>query len=217
MRNTVAITILFFGVTLGCAAPCGADVIEYFGKDVVTHKDLNYLQKQKLAAKELQANQDMFSHIITAPEEYKALIIASALQHEIDPVLLNELIFAESNYDPYALSPKGAKGLTQLMDATAKQYGVTNSYDTSQNIDGGAKYLRDLLAVYDGDVTLALAAYNAGETAVAKYDGVPPYEETQNYVKKITDRLPAESEPALKLEPKPATLVVFDIGGISDK
>jgi len=91
----------------------------------------------------------------------------------------------ESQFDRLAISTAGAQGLMQLMPATARSMGVTDSYDARQNIFGGTRYLRLLLGMYSGDVSLTAAAYNAGEGAVARYNGIPPYKETQNYVRKV--------------------------------
>jgi soluble lytic murein transglycosylase-like protein len=110
-------------------------------------------------------------------------IDAAAARHGIDPALLRGLIRQESNFDPNARSSAGAMGLCQLMPATAAGLGVTNPSDPVQNIEGGAKYLRQQLDRFGGDVTKALAAYNAGPGAVQRYGGVPPYAETQNYVR----------------------------------
>lgn len=104
----------------------------------------------------------------------------------VDASLLHAVIRAESAYNPKAVSPKGAAGLMQLMPATARRYGVADRFDPDQNVLGGALYLRDLLARFDGQLELALAAYNAGEGAVQKYGGrVPPYAETQRYVPQV--------------------------------
>jgi soluble lytic murein transglycosylase-like protein len=116
---------------------------------------------------------------------FKAEIDAAAAKYGIDPALLRGLIRQESNFDPNAGSPAGAQGLAQLMPGTAAALGVTNPLDPVQSIDGGAKYLRQQLDAFGGDVTKALAAYNAGPGAVQRYGGVPPYAETQNYVRQV--------------------------------
>jgi len=116
---------------------------------------------------------------------FAAEISAAAARHGIDPNLLTGLIRAESNFDPNAGSPAGAQGLAQLMPATAAGLGVTNPLDPVQSIEGGARYLRQQLDRFGGDVTKALAAYNAGPGAVERFGGVPPYEETQNYVRRV--------------------------------
>ena len=105
--------------------------------------------------------------------------------HDVDPLLVHSVIRVESNYDPFAVSPKGAKGLMQLMDSTAADLGVKRSFDPGENIMGGAKYLRQMLDLYNNDETLALAAYNAGPSAVNQYKGLPPYPETQQYVSSV--------------------------------
>jgi soluble lytic murein transglycosylase-like protein len=114
---------------------------------------------------------------------FGAEITAAAKKHGIDPALLAGLVKQESGFNPNAGSPAGARGLTQLMPGTAAGLGVTNVLDPVQSLDGGAKYLRQQLDAFGGDVTRALAAYNAGPGAVQRYGGVPPYAETQNYVR----------------------------------
>jgi soluble lytic murein transglycosylase-like protein len=117
--------------------------------------------------------------------QYDAQITAAATKYGIDPALLKGLIRQESNFDPNARSGAGAQGLTQLMPGTASSLGVADANDPAQAIDGGAKYLSQQLQRFGGDASKALAAYNAGPGAVAKYGGVPPYAETQTYVQKV--------------------------------
>lgn len=117
----------------------------------------------------------------------KAMVEQTAKDHDVSPLLVDSVIQVESNYNPYAVSPKGAQGLMQLMPATARRFGVTNSFDAEQNIEAGVKYLKLLQDTFKDD-RLAIAAYNAGEKAVTKYGDVPPYAETQNYVVKVGDK-----------------------------
>jgi soluble lytic murein transglycosylase-like protein len=116
---------------------------------------------------------------------YDSLIAEHAERHDLEPDFVKAVIQAESAFNPWARSVKGAMGLMQLMPATAAQYKVTNAYDPAQNIRAGVAYLKSLLTRFGNDISLALAAYNAGPGAVEKYDGVPPYKETRNYVTRI--------------------------------
>jgi soluble lytic murein transglycosylase-like protein len=117
--------------------------------------------------------------------QYDAMIQGAAQRNGVDPSLLKALIRQESNFDPNAGSPAGAQGLTQLMPGTAAALGVTDPHDPQQAIEGGARYLRQQLDAFGGDETKALAAYNAGPGAVQRYGGVPPYAETQEYVRNV--------------------------------
>jgi soluble lytic murein transglycosylase-like protein len=119
--------------------------------------------------------------------EVRSLIEETARTFDVNPLLVDSVIQVESNYDPFALSPKGAQGLMQLMPATAARFGVTNTFDARQNIEGGIRYLKFLEDAFQDD-QLAIAAYNAGEKAVAKYGNVPPYPETVNYVAKVSKK-----------------------------
>ena len=116
-------------------------------------------------------------------------LINSATNNGVDPLLLYSIMHQESSFKSHAISPKGARGLMQLMPFTAMRYGVTNIFDPRQNIEGGARYVRFLLDTFDGDISLVLAGYNAGEGAVEKYGWhIPPYSETQEYVRRISRR-----------------------------
>lgn len=119
--------------------------------------------------------------------EIDKAIDEAARKHNVDANLVRALIKQESNFNPSAVSNKGAMGLMQLMPSTARQLGVTNPFDPQQNVDAGVRHLKGLLDNYNGDVRLGLAAYNAGEGAVNRHNGVPPYRETQNYVRRITE------------------------------
>ena len=116
---------------------------------------------------------------------YADEINQSAATWGVDPALVRAIVHAESAFNPQAESRKGAQGLMQLMPATAAQYGITNAFDAANNIRGGVEHLADLLKAFNGDERLAAAAYNAGEGAVRKYKGVPPYDETQVYVERV--------------------------------
>jgi transglycosylase-like protein with SLT domain len=128
-------------------------------------------------------------------KELAAMATAAARRHSLDPDLVQAVVAVESGFRPDAVSPKGAQGLMQLMPATARSLGVKDSLDPAANLDGGTRHLRTLIERYDGDVKRALAAYNAGEGAVARHGGVPPYPETVAYVRKVLERAKAE-EPA---------------------
>ena len=125
-------------------------------------------------------------------------------KHGLPPELLHSVIQVESNYNAYAVSPKGALGIMQLIPATARRFGVADVFDPVENIEGGARYLQYLLGLFDGDYPLALAAYNAGENAVAKYGNVPPYPETQTYLRLVAKRLEEAQKVSAKVKEKQA-------------
>jgi soluble lytic murein transglycosylase-like protein len=145
-----------------------------------------------------------------APKEIALMVDQAARAHDVDPLLVHSVIQVESNYDSNAVSPKGAQGLMQLTPSTARMLGVSDSFDARENIEAGVKYLKYLQSVYKDD-RLALAAYNAGPGAVEKYKSIPPYPETQNYVKQVgkryddARRTAAAETPAPKAAPEFAT------------
>jgi soluble lytic murein transglycosylase-like protein len=124
-----------------------------------------------------------------------------ATEQAVPPELIHSVIKAESNYNPFAVSSKGALGIMQLVPETARRFGVSNAFDIVESIQGGARYLKYLLDLYHGDYPLALAAYNAGEAAVARHGGVPPYPETRNYVEAVRKNL--ERAATRSTDPKP--------------
>ncbi len=118
-------------------------------------------------------------------KKYDGMIKEIAKEYDLEPALIHSIILIESDYDPRAVSNKGAMGLMQLMPATAEHYGVRNPFDPRENIRGGAKYLKDMCKLYYNSTDHVLAAYNAGQTAIKKYGGIPPYPETINYIDKV--------------------------------
>lgn len=161
-----------------------ATVIEFNGDGTVT----TYEARDYLA--ESRRHRMILAVMIPPPitelvDTFDEYIKDSATRHDVSADLIRAVIFCESSFAPESVSKKGAKGLMQLIPATAKRFGAEDPFDPEQNIEGGTKYLKFLLKKYDGNRRLALAAYNAGEGAVDKYGGIPPYRETINYVEKI--------------------------------
>ncbi len=125
--------------------------------------------------------------MLTRMDKYQEHIRKAANENKVEENLIKSLIAAESAGKPDAVSPVGAKGLMQLMDDTAKELGVSNPFDIQQNIEGGTKYIKQMLNKFDGEIDLALAAYNAGPGNVQKYNGVPPFAETEKYITRVKD------------------------------
>jgi membrane-bound lytic murein transglycosylase B len=161
---------------------CDKSLIEKILADEVPHPDPAPPVQEAVPASAAQPPVERGSQL--KDTAYAAIIAAAAEAHGVDPILVQALIQVESNYQPRARSSKGAMGLMQLMPSVAREYKVRNAYDPKTNIDAGVKKLKGLLDRL-GVVELALAAYNAGEGAVMRFNGVPPYRETRNYVTKI--------------------------------
>ncbi len=156
------------------ARSAAAEVDQYFGRDSARSANA------KIVAANARRTAASAADIDSAIDE-------AAARHNVDPNLVRAVVKVESNFNPNAVSRKGAMGLMQLMPATAHQLKVKNPFDPQQNVDAGVRHLKQLLESYDGDINLTLAAYNAGAGAVARSSGVPHYAETQNYVRRITN------------------------------
>src|SRR3954452_681706 len=173
MRTAFSIILLLLSASLQAQVQLtikrdGTKVISNFGASASPkNSDWNWWAKQR-----------------DRQSSYDAFIDRYAAQYHVDPVLVRAVIQVESNFNPRCVSNKGARGLMQLMPETARQYGVRNVFDPEENIRGGIQNLAELLARHRGDLRQVLAAYNAGDGAVAKYRGIPPYEETMTYVKR---------------------------------
>jgi soluble lytic murein transglycosylase-like protein len=160
--------------SMRAARSAAAEVNEYLGHE----------SSQSATAKIVAAN---FRGPAATAGDIDSAIEQAAARHNVDPNLVRAVVKVESNFNPNAVSRKGAMGLMQLMPSTARQLNVKNPFDPEQNVDAGVRHLKQLLESYGGDVKLTLAAYNAGAGAVARSSGVPHYAETQNYVRRITN------------------------------
>jgi len=146
-----------------------------------------YLTRESTAEEGASQASFLRSNRTFSPQDVDAAIEQAAARHNVDPNLVRSVIKVESNFNPNAVSRKGAMGLMQLMPSTARSLHVKNPFDPEQNVDAGVRHLKHLLESYGGNVKLSLAAYNAGSGAVARSSGIPRYSETQNYVRRITD------------------------------
>lgn len=168
-----------------------ADIYKYEDTDGVVHfTDSPTDRRFKIFMRDIQKDRKLrtnfgFGNLSRNPAEFESIINSCANEFGVDKSLVKAVIHAESGYNPNAVSRKGAAGLMQLMPSTAQGLKVADSFNPADNIRGGVRYLRFLLDTFKGDVSLALAAYNAGMTKVAKYGGIPPYDETRNYVSKV--------------------------------
>lgn len=179
---------LFFLIGMLAVYPLCADIYKYVAPNgEIYYTDVPAHKKYKLIIRTKPKNySSSLRNYKKNKKKYTSIISAAAAKHKVDAKLLHAVIRSESAYNATAVSSAGAVGLMQLMPGTAKRYGVTDRRDPKQNVDGGTRYLRDLLKLFNSDLKLAVAAYNAGENAVKKYQNqVPPYPETQKYVKQV--------------------------------
>ena len=179
------VVLLFAAVT-----PVRADIYRFEDDEGIVHfTDAPTDRRFKIFMRDLKKDKELrtrlqFSRSVN-PAEYDQIISSCSSKYGVSPSLIKAVIHAESGYNPNAVSSKGASGLMQLMPGTARSLKVSNSFDPQDNVEGGVKYLRFLLDTFHGDVSLAVAAYNAGLNKVAKYGGIPPYNETRTYVNRV--------------------------------
>ncbi|MBK5276791.1 MAG: lytic transglycosylase domain-containing protein [Desulfuromonadales bacterium] len=171
-------------------SPVRADIYRYEDDEGIVHfTDAPTDRRFKIFLRELKIDKQLRTKLQLSrsvnPAEYEHIISSCATKYGVSPSLIKAVIHAESGYNPNAVSSKGASGLMQLMPGTARSLKVSNSFDPKDNVEGGVKYLRFLLDTFHGDVSLAVAAYNAGLNKVAKYGGIPPYNETRTYVNRV--------------------------------
>ncbi len=159
--------------------------------------------KQVITSTKINTKKDNFSSYLGVCKSMDAIFSEASKKYNVPVNLLKAIGKAESNFNASAISRSGAVGVMQLMPKTAAYLGVTDSYDATDNIMGGAKYIKELLTKYNGDTSLALAAYNAGMGNVKKYGGIPPFKETQNYVKKVMNFMKEDIQTGVTTSTKP--------------
>jgi len=203
-RSPVCSWFAALAAVLATAGPACADIYGFVDKDGVTHFSnapldrRYYLYKKDSKDAKVPGSKLVVTNVPYSPprrtiqvdpehrKEFGSMVSLAAKLHGLDPALLHAVVTVESGYNPKAISRKGAVGLMQLMPATAKRYSVSDIWDPKQNLNGGASYLRDLLSMFNNNLSLALAAYNAGEGAVIQHGNrIPPYAETRTYVPRV--------------------------------
>lgn len=171
------------------SAGAAADIYKYVsprGQVYLTNKPTGGIDYRLVVHMRPRTYREDLKHLGVNKTRYNDLIAEAAMRHQVEEKLLHAIIQTESAYNATAVSPAGAVGIMQLMPDTARRYGVTDRLDAAQNIDAGTRYLKDLLAMFNFDLTLAVAGYNAGEGAVMKYNNsVPPFPETRHYVQEV--------------------------------
>jgi hypothetical protein len=181
--NIGLLVLVYAALLLGLAYPSlsSAEIYKYVDEDGVTHLANVPTEKYNFVLKEGWVGFQLGADF----EKYDPAIWKAAERYGVDYALVKAVIKAESNFDPLAISRAGARGLMQLMPGTANALGVNNSFEPEENIEGGVRYLRYLLDLFKGNLHLALAGYNAGENAVFRHNGIPPYGETKTYIQRV--------------------------------
>ncbi|MBA4371835.1 MAG: lytic transglycosylase [Thermodesulfovibrio sp.] len=226
MIKTTVFSLLFLVFSL--AGTAWSDIFRYTDESgVVCYTDAPFGKKTELVLRENrpEEKQSLSLKQPIARADYSHYVQKAATKYDIDSALINAVIKTESNGNHKAISRKGAIGLMQLMPTTASDMNVRNPYNPEENIEGGTRYLRAMLEKFNGDLTLALAAYNAGPGTVEKYRSVPPISETRDYVKKVyslykgkqnytTSGMPSKNEPPPQAKQAPIYKVTLDDGTI---
>lgn len=176
--NSIIILLLLSFIHVNSS---NAELYKFIDEDGILH----ICSKDKYNAYKAQLRKQKPRYIPVTPSYIQKAIDQISTEHRLDPHLIKAMIQVESNFERYAVSHKGAQGLMQLMPSIQKLYGVKDPFDVHQNVEGGIKYFKYLLRRYKNDIKLALAAYNSGEGAVSKHNGIPPYKETQGFVRKV--------------------------------
>jgi len=196
MRKRIVVAALILGLL---PAVLSAQIYAYKNKkgsivftNIPSRADVKFIRNTALSTR---AQKENLQKRLT----YAPLINEISAQHQVDPELVHAVIQVESDFNPRTISSKGAIGLMQLMPETAAQYGVSDIWDPRQNIRGGVEHLKYLLELFQNNLPLALSAYNAGENAVDRYGGIPPYPETRNYVRKVTSLYESGGSPQLPI------------------
>lgn len=195
---TICLCAVFFCV-LSAPYSATADIYRYVDEDDIVHfTDAPTDKRFKVFMRDLKKDKQLRTKLKYAasvnPAEFEQLIKSCSTKYGVDSCLVKAVIHAESGYNPNAVSSKGASGLMQLMPSTAKSLKVADRFNPKDNVEGGVKYLRFLLDTFRGDVSLAVAAYNAGLGKVAKYGGIPPYNETRTYVARVLSYMKSYQE-----------------------
>lgn len=189
-QSFLNIIVLVVIQAVSMTAVVWADIYRYEDDEGIVHfTDAPTDRRFKIFMRDLKKDKQLRTRMQFAgsvnPAEYDQIIATYSAKYGVNPSLVKAVIHAESGYNPNAVSRKGASGLMQLMPETARSLKVNNSFDPKDNVEGGVKYLRFLLDTFRGDVSLAVAAYNAGLNKVARYGGIPPYNETRTYVNRV--------------------------------
>lgn len=190
VKGSLCLGVLISMLTLLLPIQSKADIYRYVDEDGIIHfTDAPTDKRFKVFMRDLKKDKELRTKLKYAssvnPAEFDQIIRNCSEKYGVNPSLVKAVIHAESGYNPNAVSSKGASGLMQLMPATARSLNVADRFNPKDNVEGGVKYLRFLLDTFRGDVVLAVAAYNAGLNKVAKYGGIPPYNETKTYVNRV--------------------------------